>query len=36
MTAWALRPILDGVAKAGKAGLDVPMYINVWLVESDL
>jgi hypothetical protein len=36
MTAWGIATYIDGVGKAGKAALDVPMYINVWLVESNL
>jgi len=36
MTAWGIANYIDGVGEAGKAALDVPMYINVWLVESNL
>jgi hypothetical protein len=36
MTAYSIATYIDGVAKAGKAAYDVPMYINVWLMEADL
>jgi len=31
MTAWAIATYIDSLAEAGKAVLNVPMYINVWL-----
>ena len=33
MTAWSIANYIDGVAEAGKAVYDIPMYINVWLME---
>jgi beta-galactosidase GanA len=33
MTAWSIATYIDRLAEAGKAILDVPMYINVWLGE---
>jgi hypothetical protein len=36
MTAWGIATYIDGVGKGGKEALDVAMYINVWLIESDL
>lgn len=33
MTAWSIATYIDGVAAAGQAVLDIPMYINVWLGE---
>ena len=33
MTAWSFATYIDGVAEAGKAVYDIPMYINVWLME---
>ena len=36
MTAWGIANYIDGVSEAGKSAIDLPMYINVWLVESSL
>ena len=36
MTAWGIATYIDSVAEAGKAVHDIPMYVNVWLIESDL
>jgi len=36
MTAWAIATYIDNVGKAGKEAHNIPMYINVWLIESDL
>ena len=36
MTAWGIATYIDQVGQAGKEALDIPMYINVWLVESNL
>jgi hypothetical protein len=33
MTAWSIATYIDRLAEAGKAILDVPMYINAWLGE---
>jgi hypothetical protein len=33
MTAWSIATYIDRLAAAGKAILDIPMYINVWLGE---
>ena len=33
MTAWSIATYIDRLAEAGKAILDIPMYINVWLGE---
>jgi hypothetical protein len=30
MTAWAIATFIDGVAEAGKAVYNIPMYTNVW------
>ena len=30
MTAWSIANYIDGVAAAGKAAYNVPMYINAW------
>ncbi len=34
MTAWSIATYIDGLAAAGKAAYDVPMYVNVWLGEN--
>lgn len=34
MTAWSIARTIDRLAEAGKAILDVPMYLNVWLGEN--
>ena len=36
MTAWGIATYIDEIAKAGKAIHDIPMYVNVWLIESNL
>jgi beta-galactosidase GanA len=33
MTAWSIARFIDRLAEAGKALLDCPMYLNVWLGE---
>ena len=33
MTAWSIATYIDGIAEAGKAVYDIPMFINVWLME---
>jgi hypothetical protein len=33
MTAWSIAAYIDRLAEAGKAILDLPMYVNVWLGE---
>ena len=33
MTAWSVARYIDRIAEAGKAILDIPMYVNVWLGE---
>jgi len=33
MTAWSVASYIDSIAAAGKAVVDVPMYVNVWLGE---
>jgi len=33
MTAWSIATYIDGIAAAGKAVYDIPMYANVWLGE---
>jgi len=35
MTAWSIATYIDRLAEAGKALLDIPMYINVWLGGGD-
>ncbi len=34
MTAWSIATYIDGLAEAGKAAYDLPMYVNVWLGEN--
>ncbi|MBN1402364.1 MAG: DUF5597 domain-containing protein [Anaerolineae bacterium] len=34
MTAWSIARYIDGLAEAGKAVLDLPMIVNVWLGEA--
>ena len=34
LTAWSIARYIDALAEAGKAILDVPMYLNVWLAEN--
>jgi len=31
MSAWSIATYIDGIAEAGQASYDIPMYINVWL-----
>ena len=33
MSAWSIGSYIDGVAAAGKAVYNIPMYQNVWLME---
>ena len=33
MTAWSIATYIDGIVKAGKAIYNIPMYINVWMME---
>jgi hypothetical protein len=33
MTAWAIATYIERIAEAGKAVLDIPMYVNAWLGE---
>jgi hypothetical protein len=33
MTAWSIATYIDRLAEAGKAVVDLPMYVNVWLGE---
>ena len=33
MSAWSVGTYIDGVAAAGKAVYDIPMYQNAWLME---
>jgi hypothetical protein len=33
MTAWSIASYIDGVAEAGKKNYDIPMFINVWVME---
>ena len=35
MSAWSLAVYIDGVAEAGKAIYDIPMFINVWMIASN-
>ena len=35
MTAWSMANYDDGIAAAAKAVYDIPMYINVWLMDQD-
>ncbi len=34
LTAWSIARWIDGLAEAGKAIYDLPMYLNVWLGEN--
>ena len=34
MSAWSIATYIDGLADAGKASYDIPMYINVWPMDS--
>ena len=33
MTAWSIATYIDNIIEAGKAIYDIPMYINVWMME---
>jgi len=33
MTAWSIASYIDSIAQSGKAVYNIPMYINVWLME---
>ena len=33
MTAWSIATYIDTMAEAGKAILDLPMFVNVWMME---
>ena len=33
-TAWSVARYIDGLAEAGKAVYDLPLYVNVWLREN--
>jgi hypothetical protein len=35
LSTWSIARYLDGIAEAGKAVHDIPMYVNVWLGEND-
>ena len=35
MTAWSFANYIDGLAEAGKAAHDIPMFINVWPKEGE-
>ncbi len=35
MTAWSMAIYDDNIAQSAKAAYDIPMYINVWLMEGD-
>ena len=35
MTAWSMAGYVDSIAQSGKAVHNIPMYINVWLMEQD-
>ena len=35
MTAWSMANYIDNIAESGKAVYNIPMYINVWLMEQD-
>ena len=34
MSAWSIATYIDGLADAGKESYDIPMYINVWPMDS--
>ena len=34
MTAWSIANYIDSIAESGKVALNIPMYINVWLMEN--
>ena len=33
MTAWSIAIYIDSIAEAGKAIIDLPMFVNVWMME---
>ena len=33
MSAWSIAGYIDRIAASGKAVYDIPMYINVWMME---
>ena len=33
MTSWSIARYIDNIAKSGKMILNIPMYVNVWLME---
>jgi Domain of unknown function (DUF5597) len=33
MTAWSIANYIDRIAESGKAVYDIPMYVNVWVME---
>jgi len=33
MTSWSIARYIDNIAESGKMILDIPMYVNVWLME---
>jgi len=35
MTAWSIAAYIDGVAEAGKSNYNIPMFINVWMMEQN-
>ena len=35
MTAWSIANYIDGIVEAGKAVYDLPMFINVWMMEQN-
>jgi hypothetical protein len=34
MSAWTIANYIDNIAESGKAVYDIPMFINVWMMES--
>jgi Domain of unknown function (DUF5597)/Beta-galactosidase len=34
MSAWSIANYIDDIAESGKAVFDIPMFINVWMMES--
>jgi hypothetical protein len=35
MTAWSIANYIDGIVEAGKAIYNLPMFINVWMMEQN-
>ncbi len=33
MTAWSIASYIDSIAASGKAVYDIPMFVNVWMME---